>query len=74
MRPGMDYFRLRAFVVSLVVFGLSPVSWGDVIELDKFRTEPPNYVELTFDHGDAAADDAPSFDDSLPWVSVLQPV
>ena len=59
--------------MSLVVLQSAQLSWGDIIELDKFHGEPANYVELIFDHKrrTAAATDAPSLDlDSLKSVSV----
>ena len=66
---------LGVLIVSLVVLQSAQLSWGDIIELDKFHGEPANYVELTFAHKPrqrtAAAADFPSLElDSLKSVSV----
>ena len=64
---------LGVLIVSLVVLQSAHLSWGDIIELDKFHGEPANYVELTFDHKQrtSAAADIPSLElDSLKSVSV----
>ena len=63
--------RLTVLTVSLVILQLS---WGDIVELDKFNADPADYVEVTFDHArsTAATTGVPASPDmnSLKSVSV----
>ena len=53
---------LRVLVVAVLALQSAQLSWGDIIELEKFRPEPPNYLEYVFDRNlpTAAKDDASS--------------
>ena len=41
---------LRVLVVTVLALRSAQLSWGDIIELEKFRAERDNYFDLVFDH------------------------
>ena len=45
----MDGFRV--FQVLLLALWPAQLSWGDIVKLRKFSTDPVNYIEIDFEDG-----------------------